>query len=232
MLHNLQATSTSLLLGVLAALALAENTYPPLLHNRQFVPCNELGRKPCGDGCIPLTSTCCPDLKGGCPPTAYCSLGDNGDYGCCPLGLNCVGPGGASTDLSTITSTSTGTIIIPESSTLTIDTSIPTITGTFTVTSSTSETSSSISTSSIVEATSEASAPSTSASTASTLESSSTVQTSQAFQTTTVLTTGGSNFTQTATSSQAVVTAGAAGNIRHGIFLDILCVVMGTILVV
>ncbi|KAL0944972.1 GPI anchored serine-threonine rich protein [Colletotrichum truncatum] len=76
---------------------------------RQFtrVPCSEIGRKDCGDGCIPLLSTCCPDGSGGCPVTSVCQLGNNGKYGCCPIGRVCTGAGGASTNSITLTRTVT-----------------------------------------------------------------------------------------------------------------------------
>src|ERR1700742_1096846 len=55
----------------------------------------ETGDKVCGAFCIPGTYTCCPDLEGGCPSNAECQEGDNGEYGCCPVGDTCSGNGGA-----------------------------------------------------------------------------------------------------------------------------------------
>jgi len=49
----------------------------------------------CGSGCIDSTWTCCPDGSGGCSPSEQCQLGNNGQYGCCPLGETCNGGGGA-----------------------------------------------------------------------------------------------------------------------------------------
>ncbi|POR37010.1 GPI anchored serine-threonine rich protein [Tolypocladium paradoxum] len=106
--------------GVLA------NWMPSTLSTRDVVkiPCNELGEKTCGDGCIPLSYTCCPDQAGGCPATAQCQLAENDKYGCCPLGKTCGGPGGASTDINTRTSTilipgDTSTVTIPQGPTST-----------------------------------------------------------------------------------------------------------------
>lgn len=55
----------------------------------------ESGDKVCGAFCIPGTYTCCPDLEGGCSATSVCQQGDNGVYGCCPIGETCTGDGGA-----------------------------------------------------------------------------------------------------------------------------------------
>lgn len=71
------------------------------------------GYKACGSGCIPASYTCCPDRAGGCPADEYCSLGTNGKYGCCPDGKICGGSGGALTDYTTSTSTSTYTTRAP-----------------------------------------------------------------------------------------------------------------------
>jgi hypothetical protein len=71
----------------------------PVRHlRRQTVDslCSSQGQK-CGSGCIDLTDTCCPDASGGCPLGTYCSLGSNGDYGCCDNGETCQGPGGVFT---------------------------------------------------------------------------------------------------------------------------------------
>ncbi len=52
--------------------------------------------KVCGAFCIPSNYTCCPDLEGGCSTSkAFCQEGDNGVYGCCPIGDTCTGDGGA-----------------------------------------------------------------------------------------------------------------------------------------
>lgn len=69
------------------------------LNKRQFerVPCAEVDMKDCGEVCIDFTDTCCPDESGGCPAGAYCALGTNAEYGCCPTGEVCEGPGGANT---------------------------------------------------------------------------------------------------------------------------------------
>jgi len=100
---------TALFLTVLPSVAFALT--PSLLSNRALakIPCDEQGLKDCGDGCIDMAWTCCVDNKGGCPPTKYCSLGNNGDYGCCPVGKVCGGPGGANTHKSTKTHTNTHT---------------------------------------------------------------------------------------------------------------------------
>ncbi|KIW69506.1 hypothetical protein PV04_05379 [Phialophora macrospora] len=56
----------------------------------------ETGDKVCGAFCIPGTYTCCPDLEGGCQTSkSECQEGDNGVYGCCPIGETCTGDGGA-----------------------------------------------------------------------------------------------------------------------------------------
>ncbi|EEU39871.1 uncharacterized protein NECHADRAFT_93011 [Fusarium vanettenii 77-13-4] len=89
--------------GVLAAYR------SPLLAARQVVaiPCSDQGLKDCGTGCIQQDWTCCPSKAGGCPPTAYCDVGTNGEYGCCPNGSQCGGDGGANTRGMT------STIVIP-----------------------------------------------------------------------------------------------------------------------
>lgn len=91
---------SAVLVGLTATMASASAVSPARLFARQDVetiPCEESGQQTCGGGCIDLGWTCCPDLAGGCPPTAYCSLGDDGEYGCCPQGETCVGEGGANT---------------------------------------------------------------------------------------------------------------------------------------
>lgn len=102
-----------LFLGTLPAAAFAAISYPSLVARAEVVPCDEQGLKSCGDGCIPLDYTCCPDMAGGCPTaTSYCSLGDNNEYGCCPIGEVCGGDGGATTSSSVITITESSTITI------------------------------------------------------------------------------------------------------------------------
>jgi hypothetical protein len=94
-----------LVLGALPVLALAAQSHPSYLFRRTDDnyaeigdhKCEENDLQQCGDGCIPISYECCPDLKGGCPATDYCSLGDNGVYGCCEDGEVCSGDGGAST---------------------------------------------------------------------------------------------------------------------------------------
>ncbi|KAK3997809.1 hypothetical protein QBC44DRAFT_314491 [Cladorrhinum sp. PSN332] len=94
-----------LLLGALPVLALAAQSHPSYLFRRTDdnyaeigdTTCDDNGLQTCGDGCIPLDYTCCEDKKGGCRAGQYCSLGDNGDYGCCEVGEVCSGDGGAST---------------------------------------------------------------------------------------------------------------------------------------
>lgn len=100
----MQLTSTLIILATAATSVLASLTLP--LNKRQdTVPCGELGMKTCGNVCIDLTDTCCPDGSGGCTLGDYCVLGDNGEYGCCPVGEVCVGDGGARTDFGIVTST-------------------------------------------------------------------------------------------------------------------------------
>lgn len=53
-----------------------------------------IGEQRCGNGCIPLLYTCCPDENGGCALDMYCVMGDNGKYGCCPMTETCYGDGG------------------------------------------------------------------------------------------------------------------------------------------
>ncbi|KAM5351156.1 hypothetical protein ACJ41O_003879 [Fusarium nematophilum] len=104
-----------LLLAFSASSALATLS-SPFLAERQVVavPCDEQGLKDCGQGCIQTDWTCCPSRAGGCPPTAYCDKGTNGEYGCCPSGSVCGGEGGANTrgHTNTITIPGTTTTII------------------------------------------------------------------------------------------------------------------------
>ncbi|KAE8148549.1 hypothetical protein BDV25DRAFT_131149 [Aspergillus avenaceus] len=107
---------------LLATTALAVDRTPALLA-RQLVelPCSYQGEKPCGDGCIPLSYTCCPGGAGGCPIGSYCD-----DLGCCPNGKICSGGGGVITRpgstisvTNTLTSTLTNTLANTLTSTLT-----------------------------------------------------------------------------------------------------------------
>jgi hypothetical protein len=102
-----------LLLALSASAALASVQYSPsfpLLAVRQVVevPCSEQNLKDCGTGCIQQDWTCCPSKAGGCPPTAYCEVGTNQQYGCCPNGSICNGDGGGTTRGSTDTLTLAG----------------------------------------------------------------------------------------------------------------------------
>lgn len=69
-----------------------------------LIPCSQQGMKDCGTSCIDLTDTCCPDRAGGCAVGTYCSLGSNGEYGCCRTGRTCVGPGGVNSEVNFFTS--------------------------------------------------------------------------------------------------------------------------------
>lgn len=112
-----------ILLALSAAGTLASSHSDAMLLERQLVPipCDEQGRKDCGVGCIPLSWTCCPSGAGGCPATAYCNLGSNGEYNCCPRGQICGGPGGASTDRFTNTVTLPGETSTIEPPTVTLE---------------------------------------------------------------------------------------------------------------
>lgn len=85
---------------------------PSFIVPRQLVkiPCSEEGLATCGDGCINIGWSCCASQDRGCPPTAYCVLGTNGEYGCCDKGKICVGEGGATTLRRTETLTNTLTV--------------------------------------------------------------------------------------------------------------------------
>ncbi|KAM0562003.1 hypothetical protein ACHAPJ_002445 [Fusarium lateritium] len=101
------------LFALSASGALASVNYSPafpILHARQVVevPCADQNLKDCGTGCIQLDWTCCPSKAGGCPPTAYCEVGTNAQYGCCPNGSVCNGAGGGTTRGSTNTLTLAG----------------------------------------------------------------------------------------------------------------------------
>ncbi|KAK1966739.1 GPI anchored serine-threonine rich protein [Colletotrichum sublineola] len=111
----------TLIVLTFSATALAADAFP-VFSKRQTIPipCSESGRKACGDGCIPLTYTCCPDQQGGCPLSSTCWLGTNGAYGCCPIGRRCTGPGGVDTLRgSTVTSTIFVTESVPDAETST-----------------------------------------------------------------------------------------------------------------
>ncbi|KAM0238901.1 hypothetical protein ACHAP5_008536 [Fusarium lateritium] len=102
-----------MLLALSASAALASVQYSPsfpLLAVRQVVevPCSEQNLKDCGTGCIQQDWTCCPSKAGGCPPTAYCEVGTNQQFGCCPNGSICNGNGGGTTRVSTDTLTLAG----------------------------------------------------------------------------------------------------------------------------
>ncbi|KAM0339441.1 hypothetical protein ACHAPQ_001701 [Fusarium lateritium] len=102
-----------MLLALSASVALASVQYSPsfpLLAVRQVVevPCSEQNLKDCGTGCIQQDWTCCPSKAGGCPPTAYCEVGTNQQFGCCPNGSICNGNGGGTTRGSTDTLTLAG----------------------------------------------------------------------------------------------------------------------------
>lgn len=85
-------------LTLLFSLPLTLATLQPLSKRQSQIPCEDLFLESCGNVCIDLTDTCCPDGSGGCPLGSNCEIGDNGEYGCCPIGENCVGDGGARTD--------------------------------------------------------------------------------------------------------------------------------------
>ncbi|KAK2039876.1 GPI anchored serine-threonine rich protein [Colletotrichum somersetense] len=111
----------TILVLALSATALAADAFP-VFNKRQTIPipCSESGRKACGDGCIPLSYTCCPDQQGGCPSSSTCWLGTNGAYGCCPIGRRCTGPGRVDTlPGSTVTSTIFSTVSVPDHETAT-----------------------------------------------------------------------------------------------------------------
>ncbi|KAF4962145.1 hypothetical protein FSARC_9762 [Fusarium sarcochroum] len=102
-----------ILFALSASGALASVNYSPsfpILVARQVVevPCADQNLKDCGTGCIQLDWTCCPSKAGGCPPTAYCEVGTNSQYGCCPNGSVCNGVGGGTTRGSTNTLTLAG----------------------------------------------------------------------------------------------------------------------------
>jgi hypothetical protein len=113
--------SSILLLSVLTVAVIGSHSTPLLFRRQTQAQCSDIGQKTCGDFCIDLTDICCPDASGGCPITTYCTLGDNGQYGCCDIGKKCVGDGGVDTstiftDLPGTTSTSTVVLIPSETS--------------------------------------------------------------------------------------------------------------------
>lgn len=97
-----------ILLTLSATGALAAAHSPFNARELYKVPCSDQGAKDCGDGCIELTWTCCPSGDRGCPATETCTLGSNGEYGCCPAGETCEGEGGVNTDASINTITVPG----------------------------------------------------------------------------------------------------------------------------
>jgi hypothetical protein len=110
-----------LLLPLLTVTVIGTHSTPLLFRRQTQAQCSDIGQKTCGDFCIDLTDICCPDASGGCPITTYCTLGDNGQYGCCDIGKKCVGDGGVDTstiftDLPGTTSTNTVVLIPSETS--------------------------------------------------------------------------------------------------------------------
>lgn len=86
------------ILALLASVAYADVRLP--LHVKSLTTRDTCpsGDKVCGtSSCIPLSYTCCPSGDGGCPAGYDCEKGDNGEYGCCPVGKNCSGDGGVNT---------------------------------------------------------------------------------------------------------------------------------------
>ncbi|KAL2213126.1 hypothetical protein CC79DRAFT_1315974 [Sarocladium strictum] len=86
------------LILIVASSTLTLAALNPLSKRQSQIPCEDLFLESCGNVCIDLTDTCCPDGSGGCPLGSNCEIGDNGEYGCCPIGENCVGDGGARTE--------------------------------------------------------------------------------------------------------------------------------------
>jgi hypothetical protein len=112
----------SIVILAAAFAAVEAGSFSPVLR-RQLVElsCAESGEKDCGDLCIPLDYTCCPSGDGGCPTaTSVCQLGDNGEYGCCPLGETCAGDGGSNTLPGGII-VSTETIEVPGETSVIVD---------------------------------------------------------------------------------------------------------------
>jgi len=106
--YNFKFNMKKFLLIALSATGVLAVQYSPsfpLLAVRQVVevPCADQNLKDCGTGCIQLDWTCCPSRAGGCPPTAYCEVGTNQQYGCCPNGSICNGEGGGTTRADTTT---------------------------------------------------------------------------------------------------------------------------------
>ena len=111
--------SSILLLPLLTVAVIGSHSTPLLFRRQTQGQCSDIGQKSCGDFCIDSTDTCCPDQSGGCPLATYCTLGDNGEYGCCDVGETCVGDGGVIfTDLPGTTSTITDDLIPSETSRL------------------------------------------------------------------------------------------------------------------
>ncbi|KIW88839.1 uncharacterized protein Z519_10323 [Cladophialophora bantiana CBS 173.52] len=84
-----------LVVGALPLLASAWSEHSLLTRATGNATECDTGDKVCGVFCIPSDYTCCPDLEGGCPSKSVCQKGDNGVYGCCPVGDTCTGDGGA-----------------------------------------------------------------------------------------------------------------------------------------
>jgi hypothetical protein len=68
--------------------------------------CASAGELPCGTGCMFIGDTCCPDGSGSCAVDQVCWLGTDGQYGCCPVGETCDGPGGVGNTAATSSYTS------------------------------------------------------------------------------------------------------------------------------
>jgi len=66
--------------------------------------CESAGELPCGTGCMLASHTCCPDGSGSCAAGDVCWLKTNGQYGCCPAGETCAGPGYAGNTATTSSS--------------------------------------------------------------------------------------------------------------------------------
>ncbi|OAP58749.1 hypothetical protein AYL99_07839 [Fonsecaea erecta] len=98
-----------LAVGILPLLTSAWSDHALLGRSTGNATSCDAGDKVCGVFCIPSNYTCCPDLEGGCSSNSVCQKGDNGVYGCCPVGDTCTGDGGAEflDDGSSTSSTST-----------------------------------------------------------------------------------------------------------------------------
>lgn len=84
--------------AVLFATTVAANWSPRHLVARQSSgDCLDPSDDICHGSCIPSGYECCPN-GGGCPSSKYCTIGDNGEYGCCTDGEICTGDGGIRTE--------------------------------------------------------------------------------------------------------------------------------------